>query len=121
MYLVTKGGCCGLGEIDGVSEPGTLKQKLLGLLSDTLYGAVRRYAFVQPALIFTGSGRAKTPPKYSEDFKAYLEANKLGKVTMIPIGRSKNSNSGNYIFVYHWTVDKDRLRAWRRKNRTTGR
>ena len=121
MYLVNKDdGCCGLAEINGVSEEGTPKEKLLSLTNSGPY-SILCYNFVQPALIFTGSGRTRTPPKYSEDFKAYLEANKLGKVTMIPIGRSKNSNSGNYIFVYHWTVDKDRLRAWRRKNRTTGR
>lgn len=48
--------------------------------------------------------------RYAEDFKDYIEKEKLGDV--ISTVSKRNPNSGNTIRAYVWTIDKEALIKW---------
>jgi hypothetical protein len=98
--------CCGLAEIAGISY-GTPEEAMRTIV---LYSSHNEYR-IQPVMIFTGASTTKTPPAYSEKFKALIEKEKLGDVTVIEAS-AKNPNSHNYITTYVWRTNKKNLKAW---------
>lgn len=89
--------CCGVGEIDGLSDYKDSAQRALeALLRDN--GVPR-----QPFIIFTQATSARKE-SYGDRFKAYLEAEGLGEVSIS--GYKANPNSGNFVKVFVWTVNQ---------------
>lgn len=83
--------CCGVRDIDGLSDH-----------SRNMEGAFRLFwpQFTGAFALFT----CPTKNKYGERFKKYIEKHKLGSV--VETERRKNPNSGNMLRAYLWTLDK---------------
>lgn len=88
--------CCGVGEIDGLSEHDSAPHALEALLRDN---NVPR----QPFIIFTQATSTRKEG-YGDRFKAYLEKQGLGEVSVS--GYRTNPNSGNFVKVFVWTVNQ---------------
>lgn len=59
-------------------------------------------------------------PQYAQNLAKYIIANKLGKVTSTR--PTLNLNSGNWIKVYLWSLDMDRLQGyWKDRKIRVGR
>lgn len=88
--------CCGVGEIDGLSGYDSTQDALEALFRDN--GIPR-----QPFVIFT-QATSQRRESYGDRFKAYLEAEGLGEVSVS--GYKANPNSGNFVKVFVWTVNR---------------
>lgn len=113
--------CCGFREIDDLSlirnDEFTLPlMRSLGFDPDYYYAMGRRRLLPRPAirfahLLFTEAG---TKSKYGAKFKAWIEREGLGTVTVSPA--KKNPNSRRMVKGYIWSIDRDALRAWYARN-----
>jgi hypothetical protein len=99
-------GCCGLQEIDGVSNYNNAENALMGFLQD-----VGGADGVRSGVIFTSAGRSKTRPLvYALNLKEYIESHRLGTVHTLPSFRNKNS--GNQVITFLWIVKPTNLARW---------
>ena len=87
--------CCGVDEIHGLEEADTPKE---------FVDAVAREAEGLPALMFY-TARAKCAKK-GNDAAKYIMRNNLGKVVRVTERPVLNTNSGNKIHMWVWTLNK---------------
>lgn len=97
--------CCGVREIDGLSDGPSAAQNLKDFLSDYAEELDKdtpfRYA------MFTQAGARRTG--YGFRFASLIEKKGLG--TVISTGFNKNPNSGNPLKVWIWTLNLEALKA----------
>lgn len=97
--------CCALTEIGGISVYSSPRIALRETLDDA--GSTNGLGRI---VIFTGAHRRqRTPARYAERFKTFIQDNKLGKVqTAKPV---KNT-TGNWVTVYLWAIDHGAVDKW---------
>lgn len=110
--------CCGVEQIDGISDPDTPEAALRGLQWNLLN--LYDQGFVVPFITFTGVvelapklddavlGHARSGRKdnYGEAFATYLKKSGLGNVVS---SSPRKSWSGNVLKIWIWEPNWDRL------------
>jgi len=105
--------CCGIRELNGLSDAESSKEALLSFYYNTSYIDADRFRYV----IFSQalSYRCGRTPAYGEKFASYLRNLRVGSVKIATTEDVKNPNSNNFLKVWIWTVDWDALKAWANK------
>lgn len=109
--------CCGLQELDGLSNhPRDPEASFMALVEDNGIGNnLDANIFGCGGFIFTQAGTNKTV--YGKNFAKFIEANKLGTVTMMP--GFKNPNTGNTIITFLWVINQKGIKPLYNKLRKT--
>lgn len=115
-------GCCGMQELDGISDhPSSPKQALLEACED-LIGYNEELAVGDldfRLVVFTQAtsprSRKDVSKGYGYRMAAFIEANDLG--TLVRGRAGVNPNSGNLLTGWLWTVNTINLVRWYNRNR----
>lgn len=104
--------CCGVQELAFISEDGGPESVLTTL--------AREHSRLNGVVMFSGVSRYRDPdavkeegepaPGYARKLAAYIRTNQLGEV--VGCKATLNTNSGNHIKVYLWSVDMAKLQDW---------
>ena len=98
--------CCGIKELSrlkGLTQKLGSTENVAKAVAKVVVGQILKSAF----LVFSEVRGGGT---YGTDLKAFILAKGLG--TVIQSETVENPNSGNYITVYLWWMDRNALRAW---------
>ena len=101
--------CCGITELDGVSDQKSPARTIAELIQDD--EQMRHTGIV----LFTGAAANKRVVRYTEELSNYIKKFKLGKV--IRHSPVKNRNTGRFITLYVWNTDKAALDKWYETNK----
>jgi hypothetical protein len=106
--------CCGVRELHGISIISDPRQAIGYTVAKTCRpDGFSRCAFI----LFTaaGGGGVEAAAKgYWHRLRHYIEEQKLGEIVEGPPRR--NPNTGNWVIVYIWALDRDALVAWAKKH-----
>ena len=100
MAIARSTACCGINELDGVSY-GSPKESLLA---------------ANPSVPFMFFSVTSSNKKKAEALVSTIKKDKLS--TVRKTRQRRNPNSGNDLIMYMWTINRDKLSAWRNKNRS---
>ena len=101
--------CCGIKELSrlkGLTKNLGSSENVAKAVAKIVVGQVLKSAF----LVFSEVRGGGT---YGTDLKAFILAKGLGTVTQSKT--VENPNSGNYITVYLWWMDRNALKTWHEK------
>jgi hypothetical protein len=104
MQLYSLDGCCGVREIDGISDCASAEEAMKELLVEEADHDTTDQFDARPFIIFTAITRVKGGRKtitYGDDFKNYILSNNLG--TVVEMGPETNPGTGNKLKLYVWT------------------
>lgn len=114
--------CCGVGELNGISEyPNDPRGAVIDILTDEdpsfeADDEARILAIPNKShLIFTQAQRTRVRISYGNRLAAYITQQRLGAVVQSAPARSPNT--GNYITVFVWALDKAAIRRWAKRNK----
>lgn len=102
IEINTEINCCGIGEIVDIIENENHPEITVLDICKEMYENDKRSAF----LIFSDIGRKKG----GINLKRYIKKHNLGTVTASPT--AINSNSGNSLRMWIWTINKRNLRNY---------
>lgn len=117
--------CCGIAELDGISESNRSPQNTLQSLFEDMWGDCgcwecdedcggksNEYEEQCAFIIFSDTERTKF--KYGLDLAEFIKKNKLGTVGKT---RAKiNPNSNNKIIMWTWSINLKAFAKWGLKN-----
>lgn len=121
--------CCGLHEINGISEYRDDNEDVLFALLTTDEGGEfdpKTDTFKElrsldtekllsgSHVVFTQASKTRVKSGYGYNLANLIEKEKLG--TVVAGDPSRNPNSGNYVHPFIWTPDKKGIRAWAKRN-----
>ena len=104
--------CCAVDELVDL-EDHLQPLDVMMSLCDNRYGNYRRVQENETGAFIIFTDLVKN--NLGDKFHKFILKNKLGQVTKV-VGR-KNSNTGNWINVWVWAINKSALRKWWRQNR----
>lgn len=111
-------GCCGVTEIDGISEFKFPEEAAKAVFNDGYTFEESQINELQipeaSHLIFTQATRRKTRTGYGFSLADYVEFHKLGTVAFSD--SAKNPNSSNYIVTFVWTLGSTKnIERWAKR------
>lgn len=107
--------CCGVIEISGISKGRSAEGVLKDLFGVDDYDS-ETTAYLPseaPHYIFTQAGNSRARKGYGYELAAYILKHGLGTVSGSTPAR--NPNSGRYVTVFTWTIDKPAITRWGKK------
>lgn len=109
MDLCTEMACCGITEIQGLSDHRNSEEALKEFCRIAGgYDWEWRFRFA----VFTEAGGKKST--YGKNFARYIEKHGLGEV--VATKTKVNPNSGNPLKAFVWTMNIPALKSWAKEN-----